>query len=79
LTFRRSSACYKNCPKSDLLVIIDHKGAIKMKSCVRCGNNLQHNYLVTVFKETKEKRERLIVCFKCRDILTKEAPKVQHA
>jgi uncharacterized CHY-type Zn-finger protein len=40
-----------------------------MNSCMRCGEKLQHNYLVTFFKETKEKRERLIICLKCRDIL----------
>ncbi|MDD5238114.1 MAG: hypothetical protein PHU96_04045 [Candidatus Omnitrophica bacterium] len=42
-----------------------------MNSCMRCGEKLQHNYLVAVFKVTKEKRERLIVCLKCRDILKK--------
>jgi hypothetical protein len=29
---------------------------------MRCGDKLQHNYLVAVFKVAKEKRERLIVC-----------------
>ena len=43
-----------------------------MNSCKRCGVKFQHNYLVTFFKVTKEKTERMIVCLKCRDILTKE-------
>ncbi len=43
-----------------------------MRSCVRCGNKLQHNYLVTVFKVIKEKEERMVVCLKCRDILNKQ-------
>ena len=33
---------------------------------------MQHNYLVTVFKMIKEKKERLVVCLKCRDILDKK-------
>jgi len=45
---------------------------------MRCRTKLQHNYLVTVFKETKEKRERLIVCLKCRDILKGQGPMVRH-
>ena len=49
-----------------------------MNSCKRCGNKFQHNYLVTVFKVTKEKRERMIVCLKCRDILKKEEGTVEH-
>lgn len=44
-----------------------------MNSCRRCGERLQHNYLVEFFKVTKEKRERMIVCLKCRDILSKQA------
>ena len=47
-----------------------------MNSCMRCGDKLQHNYLVTVFKVIKEKRERLIVCLKCRDILQDKELKV---
>ncbi len=47
-----------------------------MKSCMRCGNKLQHNYLVTFFKVIKEKKERLIVCLKCRDILKEGELKV---
>ncbi|MDD5566186.1 MAG: hypothetical protein PHG31_04790 [Candidatus Omnitrophica bacterium] len=43
-----------------------------MNSCKRCGNKLQHNYLVEFFKKTKEKVERTIVCLKCRDILKKK-------
>lgn len=39
---------------------------------MRCGDKFQHNYLVAVFKQTKDKRERLVVCFKCRDILNKK-------
>lgn len=46
-----------------------------MKNCMRCRAKFQHNYLVTVFKEIKEKRERLIVCLKCRDALNKVAVK----
>ena len=46
-----------------------------MNSCKRCGDKLQHNYLVAVFKVTKEKRERMIVCLKCKDILKKEEPR----
>ncbi len=40
-----------------------------MNSCMRCGDRLQHNYLVTVFKEVKEKRERLVVCSKCKEAI----------
>lgn len=45
-----------------------------MNSCMRCGNKLQHNYLVPAFKITGDKKEKLVVCFKCKDILknTKE-------
>jgi uncharacterized CHY-type Zn-finger protein len=43
-----------------------------MNSCMRCGEKLQHNYLVTIYKVIKEKKERLIVCFKCRDFLNKK-------
>ena len=43
-----------------------------MNSCKRCGNKMQHNYLVTFFKMLKDKQEKLIVCLKCRDILKKE-------
>ncbi len=43
-----------------------------MNNCMRCADKLQHNYLVTIFTVVKEKRERLIVCLKCRDILKKE-------
>ena len=39
---------------------------------MRCGDKLQHNYLVTFFKVVKEQNKRMIVCFKCRDILEKE-------
>jgi DNA-directed RNA polymerase subunit RPC12/RpoP len=46
-------------------------GGITMNSCMRCGTKLQHNYLVTVFKVTKDKRERMIVCVKCREIINK--------
>jgi len=42
---------------------------------MRCGEKLQHNYLVAFFKVTKEKTEKLIVCLKCRDILKKEEPR----
>ena len=42
-----------------------------MRNCMRCRTKFQHNYLVTIFKEIKGKRERLIVCLKCRDVLNK--------
>ncbi len=45
-----------------------------MTSCMRCGAKLQHNYLVTVFSLIKEQRKRMIVCFKCREILQKKGP-----
>ena len=50
-------------------------GAITMTGCMRCGDKFQHNYLVTVFSMIKEKRERLIVCLKCKDILKKKEEK----
>lgn len=43
-----------------------------MNSCGRCGDRLQHNYLVEFFKVTKERRERMVVCLKCRDILKQQ-------
>jgi len=43
-----------------------------MNSCIRCGEKMAHNYLVTIFTMIKEKRERLIVCLKCKDILNKK-------
>jgi hypothetical protein len=47
-----------------------------MNSCKRCGVKFQHNYLVTFFKETKERFERSIVCLKCNEILKKGEKKV---
>jgi len=44
---------------------------------MRCGDKLQHNYLQTVFRVIKEKSERLIVCSKCKDILSKQKPEKQ--
>jgi hypothetical protein len=43
-----------------------------MNSCMRCGEKLSHNYLVAIFTIIKEKRERLIVCLKCKEILEKK-------
>jgi len=48
-----------------------------MNSCRRCGDRLQHNYLVEFFKVTKEKRERMIVCLRCRDILKQQQAQSQ--
>ncbi|MFA5062807.1 MAG: hypothetical protein WC578_01870 [Candidatus Omnitrophota bacterium] len=43
-----------------------------MNSCMRCGERLAHNYLVTVFTLVKEERKRMIVCLKCREVLNKQ-------
>jgi len=47
---------------------------------MRCGQKMSHNYLVPVFTMQKDKRERMIVCLKCKEILNKnvtnEAKKV---
>ncbi len=43
-----------------------------MNSCMRCGNKLSHNYLTAIFTTIKEKRVRLIVCAKCKEILNKK-------
>jgi len=43
-----------------------------MNSCMRCGEKLAHNYLVTIFTMIKEERKRLIVCLKCKGILNKK-------
>ena len=42
-----------------------------MNSCMRCGEKLSHNYLVAIFTIINEKRERIIVCLKCKEILNK--------
>ena len=47
-------------------------GGIKMNSCMRCGEKLSHNYLVAIFTIINEKRKRLIVCLKCKEILNKK-------
>jgi NAD-dependent SIR2 family protein deacetylase len=47
-------------------------GGIKMNSCMRCGEKLSHNYLVAIFTIINEKRERVIVCLKCKEILNKK-------
>ena len=47
------------------------KGGIKMNSCMRCGEKLSHNYLVAIFTIINEKRKRVIVCLKCKEILNK--------
>ena len=43
-----------------------------MNSCMRCGVKLQHNYLVAIFTIINEKRKRVIVCLKCKEILNKK-------
>jgi len=43
-----------------------------MNSCMRCGDKLAHNYLVSVFTTIEEKVKRWIVCLKCKDILNKK-------
>jgi NAD-dependent SIR2 family protein deacetylase len=47
-------------------------GGIKMNSCMRCGEKMAHNYLVTIFTTIKEERKKLIVCLKCKEILNEE-------
>ncbi|MFH1889145.1 MAG: hypothetical protein ABH806_03545 [Candidatus Omnitrophota bacterium] len=49
--------------------IMGKKGGSKMNSCMRCGEKLSHNYLSAIFTVIKEKRERLIVCLKCKETL----------
>ena len=44
-----------------------------MNSCMRCGDKLSHNYLVAIFTVINEKRKRVIVCLKCKEILNKKA------
>jgi len=39
---------------------------------MRCGAKLSHNYLVAIFTVIKEERKRLIVCLKCKEILSKK-------
>jgi hypothetical protein len=48
------------------------KGGIKMSSCMRCGEKLSHNYLVTMFTTINEKRKRVMVCSKCKEIFNKK-------
>lgn len=43
-----------------------------MNSCMRCGAKLSHNYLVAIFTMIKDQRKRMIVCPKCKEILTKK-------
>jgi len=43
-----------------------------MNSCARCGVRLSHNYLFAIFTTIKEKLERMIVCVKCKEILSKK-------
>ncbi len=40
-----------------------------MNSCMRCGKKLSHNYLVPIFTIKNEKREKLIVCSGCKEII----------
>lgn len=46
-----------------------------MNSCMRCGQKMSHNYLVTVFSMVKDKRERMIICLKCKETLNKNVNK----
>ncbi|MCU0666736.1 MAG: hypothetical protein MUF05_06555 [Candidatus Omnitrophica bacterium] len=46
-----------------------------MNSCQRCGIKLSHNYLVSIFTLINEKIKRMIVCLKCKDILSKKENK----
>jgi hypothetical protein len=39
---------------------------------MRCGEKLSHNYLVALFTIINEKRERVIVCSKCKELLNKK-------
>lgn len=39
---------------------------------MRCGVKLSHNYLVPAFTIVNEKRKRLMVCLKCKEILNKK-------
>ena len=43
-----------------------------MNSCMRCGEKMAHNYLVAMYTIIKEKRERMRVCLKCKEILNKK-------
>ena len=43
-----------------------------MNSCMRCGEKLSHNYLVTVFANINEIVKKMIVCLKCKEILIKD-------
>jgi len=45
-----------------------------MNSCNRCGEKMSHNYLVTIFRLINEKMKRVLVCIKCKEILTKKLP-----
>ena len=40
---------------------------------MRCGVKLAHNYLKAIFTVIEEKRKRVIVCLKCKEILNKNA------
>jgi ribosomal protein L40E len=48
------------------------KREVPMKSCMRCGQKMSHNYLVAIFAMINEKVKRMIVCFKCKEILAKK-------
>ncbi len=43
-----------------------------MNSCMRCGVKLSHNYLLPLFTIVNEKRKKLIVCLKCKEILNQK-------
>jgi len=67
--FRFGSLCFTKSETKRWGLI---EGGIKMNSCMRCGEKLSHNYLVAIFTIINEKRKRLIVCLKCKEILNKE-------
>jgi len=50
-----------------------------MNGCMRCGEKLSHNYLVSIFTTIKEERKRIIVCSKCKEILNKKEDKEKTA
>jgi DNA-binding protein len=39
---------------------------------MRCGEKLSHNYLAAIVTIINEKRKRVIVCLKCKEILDKK-------
>lgn len=47
-----------------------------MNSCMRCGVKMSHNYLEAILTIINDKMTRMIVCAKCKEILSKETKKV---